>query len=218
MTRGLFITLEGVEGAGKSSNIPFITGLLEKTGKAVVVTREPGGTKLGESIRNLLLDPNPEIKIHPESELLLMFAARAQHFHEVILPALKSGKTVLCDRFTDASFAYQGAGRGIPIGKIAQLQAWLQGDLRPDLTLIFDIDVEAGLRRANDRSNPDRFEKEKIDFFQRVRDYYLQRAPQRERYKIIDASGNIASVETQLESVITAFLQQATRGALGVFK
>lgn len=210
MSRGLFITLEGVEGAGKSSNIPFITDLLEKTGNAVVVTREPGGTKLGESIRNLLLDPNPEIKIHPESELLLMFAARAQHFHEVILPALISGKTVLCDRFTDASFAYQGAGRGIPVGKIAQLQTWLQGDLRPDLTLIFDIDVEAGLQRANDRSNPDRFEKEKIDFFQRVRDYYLQRAPQRERYKIIDSSGNIASVEAQLESVITAFLQQAS--------
>ena len=210
MSRGLFITLEGVEGAGKSTNIPFISSLLERAGQAVVLTREPGGTKLGERIRGLLLDPDPELAIDPESELLLMFAARAQHFHEVILPALKSGKTVLCDRFTDASFAYQGAGRGIPIGKIAQLQTWLQGDLRPDLTLIFDIDVEAGLKRANSRGNPDRFEQEKIDFFQRVRDYYLQRAPQRERYRIIDASGDIASVESQLEKVISTFLEQAT--------
>ena len=211
MSRGLFITLEGVEGAGKSTNIPFISSLLERAGQTVVLTREPGGTKLGERIRGLLLDPDPGLAIDPESELLLMFAARAQHFHEVILPALKSGKTVLCDRFTDASFAYQGAGRGIPIGKIAQLQTWLQGDLRPDLTLVFDIDVEAGLKRANSRGDPDRFEQEKIDFFQRVRDYYLQRAPQRERYRIIDASGDIASVESQLEKVISTFLEQATQ-------
>ena len=208
--RGMFITLEGVEGAGKSTNIPFISGLLERAGHTVVLTREPGGTKLGERIRSLLLDPDPELTIDPESELLLMFAARAQHFHEVILPALKSGKTVLCDRFTDASFAYQGAGRGIPIEKIAQLQTWLQGDLRPDLTLIFDIDVEAGLKRANNRGNPDRFEQEKIDFFQRIRGYYLQRAPQRDRYRVIDASGDIASVESQLEKVISTFLEQAT--------
>jgi dTMP kinase len=210
MSRGLFITLEGVEGAGKSTNIPFVTKLLEKTGQAVVVTREPGGTKLGERIRGLLLDPDPELSIEPESELLLMFAARAQHFYQVILPALKSGKTVLCDRFTDASFAYQGAGRGIPVGKIAQLQTWLQGDLRPDLTLIFDIDVEAGLKRANGRGKPDRFEQEKVDFFQRVRNYYLQRATQRERYRVIDASGDIASVESQLERVVSKFLEQET--------
>jgi len=208
--RGMFITLEGVEGAGKSTNIPFISGLLERAGHTVVLTREPGGTKLGERIRSILLDPDPDLSIDPESELLLMFAARAQHFHEVILPALKTGKTVLCDRFTDASFAYQGAGRGIPIGKIAQLQTWLQGDLRPDLTLIFDIDVEEGLKRANNRGHPDRFEQEKIDFFQRIRDYYLQRAPQRDRYRVIDASGEIASVEAQLEKVISTFLQQAT--------
>ncbi|MGW8247370.1 MAG: dTMP kinase [Acidiferrobacterales bacterium] len=210
MSRGLFITLEGVEGAGKSTNIPFVAKLLEKTGQEIVVTREPGGTKLGERIRGLLLDPDPELTIEPESELLLMFAARAQHFHQVILPAMKSGKTVLCDRFTDASFAYQGAGRGIPIGKIAQLQTWLQGDLRPDLTLIFDIDVEAGLERANGRGDPDRFEQEKVDFFQRVRNYYLQRATQRERYRVIDASGDISSVESQLEKVISKFLEQET--------
>jgi len=218
MSRGLFITLEGVEGAGKSTNIPFISGLLERAGKEVVTTREPGGTKLGERIRNLLLDPDPDLAILPESELLLMFAARAQHFHQVIVPAVLSGKTVLCDRFTDASFAYQGAGRGIPIGKIAQLQTWLQGDLRPDLTLIFDIDVEAGLARANSRGNPDRFEQEKIDFFQRIRDYYLQRAPQRERYKIIDASGDIASVEAQLENVIATFLQQTIQANWAVYQ
>jgi len=211
--RGIFITLEGVEGAGKSTNIPFISGLLERAGQTVVQTREPGGTKLGERIRSILLDPDPGLAIDPESELLLMFAARAQHFHEVILPALQSGKTVLCDRFTDASFAYQGAGRGIPIGKIAQLQSWLQGDLRPDLTLIFDIDVEAGLKRANNRGNPDRFEQEKIDFFQRIRSYYLQRASQRERYQVIDTSGDIASVEAQLENVITAFLQKGNQPA-----
>jgi len=214
MSRGLFITLEGVEGAGKSTSIPFITGLLENAGQEVVVTREPGGTRLGERIRSLLLDPDPELVIEPESELLLMFAARAQHFHQVILPAMKSGKTVLCDRFTDASFAYQGAGRGIPIGKIAQLQTWLQGDLRPDLTLIFDIDVEAGLKRANGRGDPDRFEQEKVDFFHRVRDYYLQRASQRERYRVVDASGDIASVESQLEKLISTFLQQETNAII----
>lgn len=208
MALGLFITIEGVEGAGKSTNIPFLKKLLEDAGKDVVVTREPGGTRLGENIRNLLLDPDRELAMHPEAELLLMFAARAQHFHQVILPALKEGKTVLCDRFTDASFAYQGAGRGIPIGKIAQLQTWLLGDLRPNLTLIFDIDVQAGLERAATRGEPDRFEQEKIDFFQRIRDFYLQRAPTRERYQVIDASGDIASVEAQLKTVMKNFLEQ----------
>ena len=208
MARGLFITLEGVEGAGKSSNIPYVTRLLEEAGHEVVVTREPGGTRLGERIRGILLDHDPDLAIHPESELLLMFAARSQHFHEIILPAIDSGKCVLCDRFTDASFAYQGAGRGIPIDKIAQLQAWLQGEFRPDLTLVFDIDVEAGLKRASGRSEPDRFEKEKIEFFQRIREYYLQRAPKRERYRVIDASGDPASVEAQLHEVVTSFLRQ----------
>lgn len=208
MQRGLFITLEGVEGAGKSTNIPFIKSLLESSGLDLVVTREPGGTRLGERIREILLDPDPGLQIHPESELMLMFAARTQHLHEVILPALNSGKSVLCDRFTDASFAYQGAGRGIDIGKIAQLQTWLQGELRPDLTLIFDVDIETGLKRANGRSDPDRFEKERVDFFQRVREYYLQRAPKRDRYRIIDASGDINSVETQVAKVVSEFLEQ----------
>jgi len=208
MNRGLFITLEGVEGAGKSTNIPYIESLLESSGLDLVVTREPGGTRLGERIREILLDPDPDLQIHPESELMLMFSARTQHLHEVILPALMSGKAVLCDRFTDASFAYQGAGRGIDIGKIAQLQTWLQGELRPDLTLIFDVDVETGLKRANGRSDPDRFEKERVDFFQRVREYYLERASKRDRYRVIDASGDIKSVEAQLSTVVTEFLAQ----------
>ncbi len=207
MSLGLFITLEGVEGAGKSTNIPFIQKLIEKSGREVVVTREPGGTRLGESVRNLLLDPDRELEIHPEAELLLMFAARAQHFHQVILPSLRVGKTVLCDRFTDASFAYQGAGRGLPIGKVAQLQTWLQGDLRPDLTLIFDIDIKTGLERAASRGKPDRFEQEKQDFFQRIRDFYLQRANTRDRYKVIDGAVDIAAVEKQLETVLTQFLE-----------
>lgn len=207
MARGLFITVEGVEGGGKSTNLPFLQQLLEQAGHQVVVTREPGGTRLGEHIRNLLLDPDKQLDIHPEAELLLMFAARAQHLHEVILPALKEGKTVLCDRFTDASFAYQGAGRGMPVGKIAALQTWLQGDLRPDLTLIFDIDVKAGMERAAKRGQPDRFEQEKLDFFQRIRDSYLQRAKTRDRYRIIDASGDIASVEQQVEAALKSLLK-----------
>jgi len=207
MARGLFITVEGVEGGGKSTNLPFLQQLLEQAGHQVVVTREPGGTRLGEHIRNLLLDPDKQLDIHPEAELLLMFAARAQHLHEVILPALKDGKTVLCDRFTDASFAYQGAGRGMPVGKIAALQSWLQGDLRPDLTLIFDIDVKAGMERAVKRGQPDRFEQEKLDFFQRIRDSYLLRAKTRDRYRIIDASGDIASVEQQIETALKSLLK-----------
>jgi len=207
MGLGLFITLEGVEGAGKSTSIPFLQNLIEQSGREVVVTREPGGTKLGESIRNLLLDPDRKLDIHPDSELLLMFAARAQHFHQVILPALRAGKTVLCDRFTDASFAYQGAGRGIPIGKIAQLQTWLLGELRPNLTLIFDVDVDTGLARAASRGKPDRFELEKKDFFNRIRNFYIERAKTRDRYRVIDGSGDIASVEKQIEHVVTAFLE-----------
>jgi dTMP kinase len=210
MARGLFITVEGVEGAGKSTNIPFLEKLLKDAGQDVIVTREPGGTRLGEHIRNLLLDPERELHIHPEAELLLMFAARAQHFHEVIWPALTAGKTVLCDRFTDASFAYQGAGRGIDVGKIAALQTWLQGDLRPDLTLVFDLDVNTGIQRAATRGAPDRFEKEKLEFFQRIRDFYLQRAPERERYRIIDASGDIKSVERQIEKQVKTFLETRT--------
>lgn len=206
MGLGLFITLEGVEGAGKSTSIPFLQNLIQQSGREVVVTREPGGTRLGESIRNLLLDSDRELEIHPDSELLLMFAARAQHLHQVILPALREGKTVLCDRFTDASFAYQGAGRGIPIGKIAQLQTWVQGEMRPNLTLIFDIDVDTGLARAAGRGQPDRFEREKKDFFNRIRNCYLERARTRNRYRVIDGSGDIASVEKQIETVIKTFL------------
>lgn len=209
MNRGMFITLEGVEGAGKTTNLEFIQQWLEQAGKQVVVTREPGGTKLGEHIRNLLLDPEKELDIHPESELLLMFAARAQHLHQVILPALCSGKTVLCDRFTDASFAYQGAGRGLAIGKIAALQTWLQGKIRPDLTLIFDIDVKTGLQRATARGQADRFEKEKTEFFERVRQCYLDRSKTRDRYRVIDGSGDLESVQAQIRHVLETFYEAA---------
>jgi dTMP kinase len=209
MSRGLFITLEGVEGAGKTTNLSFIQQWLERAGERVVVTREPGGTKLGEHIRNLLLDPENELSIHPESELLLMFAARAQHLHQVILPALGSGKTVVCDRFTDASFAYQGAGRGLAPGKIAALQTWLQGGIRPDLTLIFDIDVKTGLQRATSLGQADRFEKEKAEFFERVRTCYLDRAKTRSRYRVIDGSGELEAVQAQIGRVLETFYEEA---------
>jgi len=209
MSRGLFITLEGVEGAGKSTNLTFIEQWLQQAGEQVVVTREPGGTKLGEHVRNLLLDPEHELAIHPEAELLLMFAARAQHLHQVILPALSSGKTVLCDRFTDASFAYQGAGRGLALGKIAALQTWLQGGIRPDLTLIFDIDVKTGLQRATARGKADRFEQEKTEFFERVRQCYLDRAKTRDRYRIIDGSGDLKTVQAQIRNVLETFYEAA---------
>jgi len=209
MSRGLFITLEGVEGAGKSTNLTFIEQWLQRAGEQVVVTREPGGTKLGEHVRNLLLDPEHELAIHPEAELLLMFAARAQHLHQVILPALGSGKTVLCDRFTDASFAYQGAGRGLALGKIAALQTWLQGGIRPDLTLIFDIDVKTGLQRATTRGKADRFEQEKTEFFERVRQCYLDRAKTRDRYRIIDGSGDLKTVQAQIRNVLETFYEAA---------
>ena len=165
---GRFITVEGSEGVGKSSNLDFIESLLREAGKDVVRTREPGGTELGETLRGILLDARQKA-ICDDAELLLMFAARAQHLAEVIRPALAAGKWVLCDRFTDATYAYQGGGRGIPFDRIAVLEQWVQGDLRPDLTLLLDMPVEAGLARAGARSEPDRFEQEQTTFFERVR-------------------------------------------------
>lgn len=214
MSKGLFVTVEGVEGAGKSTQLPLIQQLLEAAGEDVVVTREPGGTVLGEHIRELLLNPDNGYDINPNSELLLMFAARAQHLYEVILPALNSGKTVLCDRFTDASFAYQGGGRGLHPGKIAAMQTWLLGRLRPDLTLIFDIPVEQGLKRASERGAPDRFEQEKIDFFERVRATYLERAKRRPRYRVIDGSKTLKEVEQQVRDTIGKFLESRTHAAV----
>jgi dTMP kinase len=205
--RGRFITVEGGEGAGKSSNLAFIQSLLETAGKKVLFTREPGGTPLGESIRELLLG-HQHTGMAEETELLLMFAARAEHLQRKILPALQSGTWVLCDRFTDASYAYQGAARGIARERIALLERYVQGDLRPDLTLLLDLPVEIGLARAGDRSAPDRFEKEQRSFFEKVRQGYLAIASEEpERVKVIDASPALAQVQQQIARVMQAFLE-----------
>jgi len=203
---GRFITVEGTEGVGKTSNLDFIERLLREAGKDVVRTREPGGTELGETLRAILLDAGQD-GITDDAELLLMFAARAQHLAEVIRPALAAGKWVLCDRFTDATYAYQGGGRGIPASRIAVLEQWVQGDLRPDLTLLLDLPVAAGLARAGERSEPDRFEREQAAFFERVRQAYLERARQEpERFRIIDASPELPAVQAQIRQVLEDFL------------
>ena len=202
VTRGRFITVEGTEGVGKSTNMAFIEEWLIKAGKELVITREPGGTVLGEKLRAVLLDAK-EQSMCDDTELLLMFAARSQHLHEVIQPALASGKWVLCDRFTDATYAYQGGGRGIDMSRIGQLEQWVQGDLRPDLTLILDLPVDVGLDRAGKRSAPDRFELEKHDFFNKVRDTYLSRAAEHpSRYRVIDASPSINEVQQSIQAVL----------------
>ncbi|MGM0593369.1 MAG: dTMP kinase [Pseudomonadota bacterium] len=206
--RGRFITLEGSEGSGKSTNLAHIHRQLMAAGLEVVLTREPGGTPLGEQVRGLLLDHRQQA-MADDTELLLMFAARAQHLHEVILPALEAGRWVLCDRFTDATYAYQGSGRGIARERIATLERWVQGELRPDLTLFLDLPVEQGLARAGERSAPDRFEREQLDFFQRVRQGYLgqaERDPQ--RYRIIDAAQPLDAVQQQLDRYLADYLEQ----------
>lgn len=205
--RGHFITVEGGEGAGKSSNLAFVQSLLETAGKPVLFTREPGGTPLGESIRELLLG-HQHTGMGDETELLLMFAARAEHLHRKILPALAQGTWVLCDRFTDASYAYQGAGRGIAREKIAMLEKFVQGELRPDLTLLLDLPVETGLARAGSRSAPDRFEREQQVFFDKVRQGYLRIAAEEpERVRIIDASPALVEVQRQIADVIQNYLE-----------
>lgn len=206
--RGRFITLEGSEGSGKSTNLDYIHQRLLQSGIDVVFTREPGGTPLGETIRELLLDHRQQAMCS-DTELLLMFAARAQHLEEKIIPALEAGKWVLCDRFTDATYAYQGAGRGIAVERIAQLEQWVQGELRPDLTIFLDLPVAQGLARAGERAELDRFEREKIDFFERVRQGYLQRAESSpQRYRIIDASPTLPEVQAQLDRVVDDYLAQ----------
>jgi len=206
--RGRFITLEGSEGSGKSTNLAYIYQQLQQSGVDVVLTREPGGTSLGEQIRELLLD-HKQSAMSSDTELLLMFAARAQHLHELILPALEAGKWVLCDRFTDATYAYQGAGRGISEQRIGVLEQWVQGELRPDLTFFLDLPVAQGLARAGERSTPDRFEREQIDFFERVRQGYLvqaEREPQ--RYRVVDTSVALDQVQVQLDRYIGDYLQE----------
>lgn len=200
----MFITLEGGEGVGKSTNLAYIEKFLKDQGKDVVVTREPGGTQLGEKLRQILLDPGNE-GMDERAELLLMFAARAHHIAKVIQPALDAGKTVLCDRFTDATYAYQGGGRGLSMDDIALLENWVQGELRPDLTILLDLDIKVGLSRASARSELDRFEKEKINFFEKVRSSYLQMAKdQPERYRVIDTQESLEDVQKLLHQVLLA--------------
>jgi dTMP kinase len=205
-TRGKFITIEGVEGVGKSTNIAHLRNLIETAGFEVVLTREPGGTPLGEAIRGLLLDPR-YTGMSPDCELQLMFAARAEHLARVIHPTLANGQWVLCDRFTDATYAYQGGGRGIDPEKIAHLEQWVQGDFRPDLTVLLDVPVEVGLARAGNRGELDRFEREQIVFFERVRQTYLDLAVRHDgRYRVIDANQPLAMVQQQLDAVMRPFL------------
>jgi len=205
-TRGLFITVEGGEGVGKSTNIAFLEAFLREHGVELEVTREPGGTAMAEAIRGLLLEPREET-VHPVTELLLMFAARSQHLHSRIEPALAAGKWVLCDRFTDATYAYQSGGRGIPAGLVRQLEQIVQGDLRPDYTLLLDAPVATGMARAAERGELDRFEQEQLEFFERVRATYLQLAEESSgRFRLIDASRSLEEVQHQLHKVCRELL------------
>ncbi len=196
--KGKFITLEGVDGAGKSSFLPWIERRLRSSGKDVLMTREPGGTPIGEQLRDVLLHS----EVSALTEVLLMFAARKEHLDQVIVPALEAGVFVLCDRFTDATYAYQGAGRGIDLAYIAMLERWIQGHVQPDLTLLFDLPVEIARSRSGSVRAPDRFEAEQVDFFNRVRQGYLQRADASpSRFRVIDASRSFDAVEEQLAAI-----------------
>jgi dTMP kinase len=205
---GKFITIEGGEGVGKSTNIEHLRSLLREQQICFTETREPGGTPLAEEIRALLLSDRQE-KVSSDCELLLMFAARAQHLAQVIQPALIKGNWVLCDRFTDATFAYQGGGRQLDWQRIAQLEQLVQGDLRPDLTLLLDVPVDIGMARARQRGELDRFEQEQLTFFERVRQAYLQRAAaEPERFSIIDAAQPLTQVQQQISQVMQEFFSR----------
>lgn len=208
MTLGKFITIEGTEGAGKSTALQFIQDYFTQANIDIIQTREPGGTEIAEQIRHVLLHAQTAEKILPETELLLMFAGRVQHIHHCIQPALAAGKWVISDRYVDASYAYQGGGRGMGRAPIELLDKWLVRSLYPDLTLLMDIPAELGLMRAENRgAQKDRIEQEKIDFFQRVRDTYLNRAKQDPaRIKIIDASQSLQDVQVQIKKVLDDFI------------
>ena len=204
---GRFITVEGIEGVGKSTNLSFVANELRRAGHAVVETREPGGTSLGERIRELLL--SPETRIGPLTELLLMFAARATHLDDVIRPALSSGKWVVCDRFTDASHAYQGGGRGLPAATIDALAALVQGDLRPDLTLLLDAPLKIAAERQAGRGHRDRFEQEPAEFFGRVREAYLRLAASNpDRVRLIDAGRTLPEVQDDIRRALAELAQK----------
>jgi len=200
-TQGRFITLEGIDGAGKSTHLSFIADLLTRRGVSVRVTREPGGTRLGEKLRELLLDPKQTV--HPDTETLLLFAARQEHLHSVIRPALAAGQCVVCDRFTDATFAYQGWGRGIDLTKLETLESWVQGQLQPDLTLYFDVPTEVARERIEATRTRDRFEQEQQAFFERVRNGYLDRAARHpHRIRILDSQRPLTDIQKELESIL----------------
>lgn len=196
-----FITLEGIDGAGKSTHLNWLAERLRSQGKKVLVTREPGGTPLGEALREILLHQ----AMHLETEALLMFAARREHLDKVIIPALDVGTWVISDRFTDASFAYQGGGRGLDATKLSILEQWVQQDLQPDLTLLFDVTLEVSRQRLSQNVSLDRFEQEKQDFFQRVRDAYLKRAAQfPERIRVVDSGRTLNEIQVNLEEIISS--------------
>lgn len=215
MRNNKFITLEGIEGAGKSTAMSFIGNYLKSKNIDFIVTREPGGTIIAEKIRQVVLGHHPEL-MHPDTELLLFFAARAQHLNTIIKPALELGKWVISDRFTDTSYAYQGVGRNIPKERIAILENWVQGNLRPDLTFIFDITPEIGIQRTiakkhnnalyperTEAKKPDRIEAEEVGFFRRVRNCYLTMAKENpKRYKVIDATKSISKVKQQINTIL----------------
>lgn len=198
-TPGRFITIEGAEGAGKTTNIEFLENYLQDRDVPYILTREPGGTPLAEEIREVLLVKRDE-PVDEDCELLLVFAGRAQHLNQKILPTLASGTWVLCDRFTDATYAYQGGGRGLDKAKIASLEQQIQRELQPDLTLLLDLPVEVGMERARNRAALDRFESEKLAFFQRVRTSYLERAEQfQQRFRVIDADRQLADIQADIK-------------------
>ncbi len=206
MDRGCFITVEGIEGVGKTTNIEFIRQYLSGFNIPLVVTREPGGTGIAERIREILLDHDQET-LADDTELLLVFAARAQHLNRLIIPALARKEWVVCDRFTDATYAYQGGGRGLSVDMISQLENSVQGDLRPDMTFILDVPVELGMSRVKNRGQLDRFEQEQHDFFERVRQTYLMRAQASPKhYRVIDASLSLPEVQKSLENALSLLL------------
>lgn len=201
MSKAKFITFEGVDGAGKSTHIAWFADNLRRRGVDVLLTREPGGTPLGESLRDILLNQ----PMHAETEALLMFAARREHIELVIKPALQRGTWVISDRFSDASFAYQGGGRGVPLDKLEQLERWVHADLQPDLTLLFDIPVEIARQRLSSNASLDRFEQEKSDFFEKVRHAYLARSRKSPgRFSIIRAENSPEAVKVVLQQIVTS--------------
>jgi dTMP kinase len=213
VARGCFITLEGGEGAGKTTHVKSVCEYLQQQGIEVIATREPGGTEVSEAIRAVLLAPELP-GMHADTELLLMFAARNEHLRRKVIPALERGQWVVCDRFTDATYAYQGYGRGLSLARISELETWVQGELRPDYTLLFDLDVATGMQRVGRRSidnavQTDRFEREQHEFYENIRRGYLQRAGQfPERFRVLDAAQEIGQVRQDIMDALQLILQQ----------